>query len=674
MPDPLRILGLHIAPNDVVQYNGDNWGPHDTAAALVDQDGTILAAVEEERLNRIKHANFFPVESIRYCLESQGLTGRNLDYIAFPVTRLSMMMWTVQRFWVDATRPFQTVEQSLGGRFQELLGIDVSDKFQFSEHHEAHAWSAFGCSEFSRALVLVVDGDGEQGRSGLVAIGEGHTLNVLKRLTVEQSIGRLYQELTHMLGYHRFDEYKIMGLAPYGDPAVLEPLFRKGYHLLEDGHYAIAPLADWMGIFMEGRLLSQARRKGEPFSQFHKDFAAALQATTEKILLHVLGHYQRQTGLKHLCVAGGVGHNCSANGEIYRSGLFDQVFFQPVAHDAGLAIGAALDVLHRVQQRPARRPLSHLYLGPAIGSSDAIGAELTPWRNLASMTRIEAPAERAAALIAEGAVIGWVQGRSEFGPRALGNRSILGDPRPAENKDRINQMVKKREGYRPFAPSVAEEQVGEFFEVTLDRLSLPFMILTLKVKAPYRERLGAITHVDGTARIQTVSRATNPEYWALLQAFSERTGFPIVLNTSMNNHAEPIVDSIDDAMVCYLTTGLTHLIVGDWLIEKRALADRDHEGLYLDLPLHRFLVQKQRRDGSLAFTVGSNVHPWLCSGDHPLSASVHQVLQCADGRTGLGELLSAAGIREPARRSQMVDEIVTLWGERAVILSPRVRR
>ena len=666
------ILGLHLGHADVTDFNAHDWGPHDTAAALVDGTGQVLAAVEEERLNRIKHSNFFPVSAIQYCLESQQLELDEIDHIAIPFTRETLNEIAFGRFLTDSRVTTRSAEERLASDFERLFGADVAGKFRFTEHHEAHAWSAFGCAPFDRALIFVTDGEGDPNRSGLIAIGDGSGLEVLKRFSGAQSLGALYQNMVKIVGYHRFDEYKVMGLAPYGDPAKYEAVFARGYGLLKNGDYVLASGSRWIQIFDDAGFLPQIRRKGEPFTQFHKDFSAGLQQMIERLALHVLRHYRRKTRIPQLCVAGGVAHNCTLNGEIYRSGLFDEVFFQPVAHDAGLAIGAAFEVLHRIDARAPRVPLTHLYLGPSIGTSDAIGRELSAWGELVTIEELTNPSERAAQLIAGGAVIGWVQGRSELGPRALGNRSILADPRPASNKEIINQMIKKREGYRPFAPSVTEEAVETYFDVTKDRLGLPFMILTVNVKERFRSELGAITHVDGTARVQTVSRLTNPSYWALLERFGQLTGFPIVLNTSMNNNAEPIVDSVEDAVVCYLTTGLHHLVVGNYLVTKKPLAshDRVYDNLYPRIPLYRFLARRQRRGGTSAYCVGSNAHRWLAPAEREVSEQLFRVLERANGETSLGELVKGFGIGASAR-ADLVRELLVLWEERCVVLSAR---
>jgi carbamoyltransferase len=348
-----------------------------------------------------------------------------------------------------------------------------------------------------------------------------------------KSLGVLYLEAIKYIGYASFDEYKVMGLAPYGDPERFLGLLRTSYALLPDGKYDLA--LDRIDATLKPAV--ERRAKGAPITQAHMDLAAGLQSALEEIVLHVLRHHQRASGHRRLCLAGGVAHNCTMNGKIARSGMFEEIFVQPAAHDAGCALGAALAVSVPDGAAPRPRRLSSVYWGRDVGDDRAIRAELDRWSPWLTVERSADVARTAASLIAGGAVIGWVQGRSEFGPRALGHRSILADPRPAENKDRINRMVKKREAYRPFAPSVLEERAHEFFVLPQAASTLGFMVIVLEVREDRRELLGAITHVDGTARVQTVSRAASPRYWDVIHAFGELTGVPVLLNTSFNNNA-----------------------------------------------------------------------------------------------------------------------------------------
>jgi carbamoyltransferase len=539
----------------------------------------------------------------------------------------------------------------------------------------AHAWSAYAPAAFDSSLILVLDGDGDN-HSGMVLVGEGRKMTRLRKYVLNQSLGQFYMEIIKILGYNRFDEYKVMGLAPYGNPATYAPLFEKCYRLLPDGDYALDSSIVWMIQFERAGLLDKARRKGEPFTQVHKDIAAALQLTLENIVLHILKHYKKATGQKNLSFAGGVAHNCTLNGKILYSRLFENVFVQPAAHDAGGALGAALGVLYSEQPASNPRKLEHVYYGSDIGGDPEVRSILDSWGDFISFQRLDNVAETTAQLLADGAVLGWVQGRSEFGPRALGNRSILADPRPAHNKLLINQMVKKREEYRPFAPSVLEESLSEFFDVAPHDTEFPFMIFVLRVREHVREQLGAITHVDGTARVHTVSRKTNRVYWDLINEFGKLTGVPILLNTSFNNNMEPIVDSVDEAVVCYLTTGLHYLVVGNFLVTKKDLdpASPAYLGLVPNLPRSRKLVRRKNlaRNGLLetVFEVDSTVSRFFSQPVVKVSEDAFDVLGAADGSKPLLALYKEAGIADEPAPERLTGELLELWSRRVINLRP----
>ena len=480
-----------------------------------------------------------------------------------------------------------------------------------------------------------------------------------------------------LLGYRRFDEYKVMGLAPYGDPRRYESLFQQFYTLLPDGDFEVLPDPAKLGLVASHGLLQHVRRKGEPFTQTHKDLAASIQDTLERLGLHVFRSFQQSTGARALAYAGGVAHNCTLNGKLLYSGLFDEVFVQPAAHDAGNALGAALAATIDEGGRVTPRRMTHLFLGTDIGDDRAIRSRLEDWDALVRFERPADIADRTADLLAGGAVVGWVQGRSEFGPRALGNRSILADARPAEFKHTINAMIKKREGYRPFAPSVVAERVQDFFDVPDGQTELPFMIFVVRVRDDMRETLGAVTHVDGTARVQTVRREANPAYHALLEAFGRRTGVPVLLNTSFNNDVEPIVDSVDDAIACFMTTGIHYLVVGDYLITRRhdEMDERAYFGLVPTMRPHQKLVRRSRAgngatvDGHQA-TIESTASSYSVKPRIPISDEAFAVLLNGDGPSAIAARCDAAGIGAGDRRNAVVRELVTLWGRRAVTLLP----
>lgn len=676
--------GLDLANESIFgRANAHRWHGipvyHDAAAVLL-EDGKLVAAIEQERLDRIKHSDRFPVDAMRWCLEHHGVTLKDLDAIAYAgeenVASYELATLT--------SEPWFRVPQSLEGcgdfisdvrvpfrhRLAYALGGDVSSKkLCFVPHHVAHAASAYHVSGFERCLVVTLDGVGD-GESGVVMLGEGGKLKRLRSLTppLAKSVGFLYSHVTSFLGFKPFDEYKVMGLAPYGDPTVYRDAFRVLYTLHPDGEYELH-----LDRFPHGLLiLSEPRKPGDPMEKRHHDIAAALQVTLETIVLHMLEHLRKTTGEKYLAVAGGVGHNCTMNGRILESGLFEEAFFQPVAHDGGGALGAALQATRDLgghDDAPKSERLTHLYWGRELGTDAAIADRLEAWGGFFEFERVEDVERKAAELLAGGNVIGWAQGRSEYGPRALGNRSILADPRPPENKEIINAMVKKREGFRPFAPAVLQECASEFFVMMAD--DAPFMIHTVAVQQDKRELLGAVTHVDGSARVQTVSRETNPRYWDLIKAFQEITEVPIVLNTSFNNNAEPIVDSVDDVLVCVLTTAIEYAVVGDYLVKKRPESQHPVGDLVVRIPRHIHVTAtstSSEGDGKVQTSTKMGNIGGLSAT--PISAAVAQVLGHVDGKRTVDEVIEMAGdVVETPNEARL--ELVELWGKRLVALHPR---
>ncbi len=655
--------GLDAAHENVFDLAFDEV--HDSAAVLV-RDGRVVAAFEQERLNRIKHTNKTAGPSIRACLEVAGAQLADVDAVAFYATesycrRVLQLLHLRNPGRCELLTPRGMVQRILLREFGRTVD---EEKIRFVGHHWAHAVSTYHLSGFDAALVMTIDGQGE-GISGMAFDARGPELEVLRSMPERDSLGFLYRDVIRFLGYEMFDEYKVMGMAPYGDASRFRRLFTAFYDLLPDGEYRLH-LERVAGLF---EYLSP-RKKGEPFSRIHHDLAAALQEALEIVGGHVVRHFQQATGQRQLCLAGGVAHNCSLNGRLLYSGLFDRMFVQPASHDAGCALGAALAVDLAEGERRSADPIAHVFWGADTGDDAAIERELSGWRAFLSVERRDDIVGTAATLLADQKVIGWVQGRAEFGPRALGHRSILADPRPAEHKDIINRMVKKREAYRPFAPSVLEERVDEFFVVPATQKHFPFMTVVVDVQPDKRELLGAVTHVDGTARIQTVDRGSNRRYHDLITAFGERTGVPIVLNTSFNNHAEPIVDSVRDAVVCFLTTDLHHLVVGDYLVSKREARDEDWLALRVSLP-PAVAVSRETRHGDAVHTETACRIGFTY--DHgksaTLSAGLYGVLVAADGVRTLGELVREAGLNDQAAGS-LLGELAELWSARMVRLEP----
>jgi carbamoyltransferase len=474
----------------------------------------------------------------------------------------------------------------------------------------------------------------------------------------------------YILGYKQFDEYKVMGLAPYGNPAPYRDLFKTFYTLLPEGQYQIH-----LKKVKKAYALTPRRKKDEPFTRVHKDIAAALQESLEDIIMHVLKHYKKKLNHSYLCLAGGVAHNCTVNGKILYSGLFDEVFVQPVAHDAGCALGAAQYRYYELNPGAPLETLEHLYWGPAIGDNDDIAKTLACWDDFITYEPVDNITRKTARLLADGEVVGWVQGKSEFGPRALGNRSIVADPRPPENKDIINAMVKKREAYRPFAPSVLEEYTHEYYETSQNKQkTFPYMIFVLDVKEDKQKLLGAVTHIDGTARIQTVSRKHNPLYWELIDQFRKITGVPILLNTSFNNNAEPIVNSVDDAITCFYTTKLNVLVIGNYLIRKKEVHQFNHLNLVPSLPVHNIITQTNRYVSFNQFTKAYQIKNNFDNGYHaPLSQEVFSILDELDGVGHcytLADLIKKVGISADEEKKKVLDEIIDLWIKRFIRLNP----
>ncbi|MER9076127.1 carbamoyltransferase [Mesorhizobium sp. M0904] len=641
---------------------------HDGAAVLV-RDGRVIAAVEEERLNRMKHSNKLPIRSIQYCLSAAGVQLNDIDRVALYA---SEPYANAMLEGMSASHPdILSIPLDAKTLVQDLLTREFgtkldSSRISFVSHHQAHAVSAFAMSGFEQSLILAIDGSGDF-LSGLLAVGSGTEITQLEAFPENNSLGLFYLETIRYLGYGLFDEYKVMGLAPYGDPAPYRELFEQFYELSANGGGYRVHL-DRIGPALLRNI--EVRRKGMPFTQQHRDVSASLQEALERIVFHILRHHREATGMKRLCLAGGVAHNCTMNGKLLYSGLFEDIFVQPASHDAGCALGAALIVSNEMGRPAPCERLQGVYWGPDLGSERAVQQELNAWAGHLEVERSDDVASSAADWIANGAVIGWVQGRSEFGPRALGNRSILADPRPAANKDRINAMVKKREGYRPFAPSVLEEDASEFFDLPDGRHEFPFMNFVVRVRDSKRALLGAITHVDGTARLQTVSRNANPAYWEVINAFKKRTGTPILLNTSFNNNAEPIVDSVADAIATFLTTELDGLVVGPFLVKKRAATLQDWTALAVSLPpyvsLHQTRAYKapDRRETHCEI---STTH--FSSDSVRISHDLFNLLMRIEGEAVLGDLLNTIA-PDQDKREALMEGLRRLWEQRLVRLHP----
>jgi carbamoyltransferase len=577
---------------------------HDSAACLV-VDGEIVAAAQEERFTRKKHDARFPESAVAYCLDAGRIRADQLDHVGFydkPLLKFERLLenyigiaprglksWlTAMPVWLkDKLFTRDAIRKALGGYEGSIL---------FAEHHESHAASAFYPSPFESAAVLTMDGVGEWATSSY-GVGEGNALDLWGELHYPHSLGMLYSAFTYYTGFKvNSGEYKVMGLAPYGQPKYVDTILDKLVELRDDGSFKLnmayfnylSGLTMTNGAFDE--LFEGPPRKPEaPVTQREMDLAASVQVVTEEIMLRMARHVQRETGQKNLCLAGGVALNCVGNGRLLREGPFERLWIQPAAGDAGGAVGVALTIHHKVLGNPRVVPkqgdtMRGSYLGPEF-PDDEIARQLDAAGAVYEKLSDAALLDRTAALLGDEKVVGWLQGRMEFGPRALGNRSILGDPRSTKMQSVMNLKIKYRESFRPFAPSVLRERLADYFDLDTDS---PYMLLVAPVSERWRiamtpeqqrlfgiEKLNvprstipAITHVDYSARIQTVHPDTNPRYHGLLRRFEALTGCPVLVNTSFNVRGEPIVCTPSDAYRCFMRTEMDVLVVGNFLMLK----------------------------------------------------------------------------------------------------------
>jgi len=636
---------------------------HDSAVALL-KDGKVIAAIEEERLNRVKHSNKCPEFALRAVFENTPYTLADVDKVC--IFSLSHIYEYGNKKDALAKRvEYVSDYQKVATLLFKATGINYDEsKIHFIPHHLSHTMVSYFHSGFEDSLIISLDGMGDH-ISGAILHSDGKTVNYLDYIPEYKSLGNFYNEVIQHLGYNMFDEYKVMGMAPYGNPEVFKKEFDSLYSLLPGGKFEFhrenfSVLASLVGV-----------RKDE-LTQAQKDFAMGLQVALENIILHIVKHFQSVTGTRNLCLSGGVAFNCSSNGNLLKQNLFDNIFVHPASHDAGGSIGAALCAYHlgvdyqdlqrsqfKIDPSTSKYKLDHVYWGKHIGNDEQISHVLNSWKDFISFERVDDITSHTARLIADDNVIGWVQGRSEFGPRALGNRSILADPRPAKNKSRINEMVKLREGYRPFAPSIMKEHVSEYYEHPSAQDEFPFMTFILDTKPDKIDSLGAVTHVDGTARVQTVTRESNNLYWNLINEFRKITGVPILLNTSFNNNVEPIIDSIEDAIVCYLTTQINYLVIGNFIIKKK---DVMHKLGSLKLHKLPYVVMEERN--SLYQLYFNNSYTKKLK----LSKSLFQFLINLDDTKTIDEQLSSTS--NEIQKLDLLKEIYGLWCNRAVRLVP----
>lgn len=583
---------------------------HDSAACLV-VDGKIIAAAQEERFTRKKHDENFPVNAINYCLAEARLSAQKIDFVVFydkPFLKFERLFETYLAFAPKGFKSFATslpvwVKDKL---FQKSVILDAlkknldkntdwSDKLLFSEHHLSHAASAFFPSPFEDAAVLTMDGVGEWATTSL-AVGKGNTLNVTDEIHFPHSLGLLYSAMTYYTGFKvNSGEYKVMGLAPYGEPKYTSLIKDHLIDIKEDGsfHLDMSYFNYCTGLTMTSErfndLFGAPPRKSESIlGQREMDLAASIQAVTEEVVIKLAKGIKKSTGLNNLCLAGGVALNCVANGKLLRENVFDKIWIQPASGDAGGAVGAALAAYYLMLAQPRKvdkqDSMQGSYLGPEFGQAE-IEKRLTQVGAKFYVVNDTQLIEQTAQALADGLAVGWHQGRMEFGPRSLGARSIIADARSPTVQKQLNLKVKYRESFRPFAPSVLREDVADWFEINTDS---PYMLLVADVKKEKqlamteaqkqlfgieklnvpRSQIPAVTHVDYSARIQTVSKNTNPKYHALISKFKEITGCPVLVNTSFNVRGEPIVCSPEDAFNCLMGTDIDLLVVGNCILRK----------------------------------------------------------------------------------------------------------
>lgn len=582
---------------------------HDSAAALI-RDGVIVAAAQEERFTRKKHDQSFPLGAIRYCLAAGGIEGDSLDAVVFydkPITKFARIMetyfsvaprglrsflmatpiWIKKKLWIPLL---------IENGFKEC-GISRIGQIYFLEHHESHAASAFFPSPYANAAILTMDGVGEWATS-TIGVGRGNHLEIKKELRFPHSLGLLYSAFTYFCGFRvNSGEYKLMGLAPYGRPRYAQLIFDKLIDLKEDGSFRLN--MDYFGYLDSLRMTGSRfdslfdgppRQPETAITQREMDIAASIQKVTEDIVLRIARHVHDITGEKYLCLSGGIALNCVANGRLLREGPFDDIYVQPASGDAGSALGSALFVWHQILDKPRKTDetndtMQGSYLGPEF-DDDEIGAYLKHHGYQARKLDSASWATTVAQLMAEEKVIGLFQGRMEFGPRALGGRSIIGDARSLRMQSIMNLKIKYRESFRPFAPSCLEEKVTDYFQI--DRPS-PYMLMVANVQEgrcvdqsvnqtsleitdqinQVRSDIPAVTHVDYSARIQTVNRKNNPRYYDLINTFYEITGCAVIINTSFNVRGEPIVCTPEDAYLCFMRTEMDYLVLGSYLLDKK---------------------------------------------------------------------------------------------------------
>ena len=566
---------------------------HADASAAIFVDGKLIAATEEERFRRIKHWAGFPSLAIEFCLKEAGVTYKEVDFFAIGRDPGAKMMKKILYLLKNPGGSFATVKERLGNRkkvssvpeeLAALSGLPVAhftDRVKNIEHHRSHLASAFFASPFEEAACISIDGSGDFSTT-MTGIGKGNNIEVLSSADFPHSLGIFYTAFTQLLGFpHYGDEYKVMGMAPYGQPKYADALldvvkctddglfklnldyFKKGTSGVITYDENFVPVVAPMYTDHMIKKFGQPRKKEEELTQYHKDLASSVQAATERVIFHMLNHLHKTTGSDNVCIAGGVAQNSVANGKITRNTGFKNVYIPSAGHDAGISMGAALYVQHQ-QLGMKRSFIDSAYTGSRFTNEEiknAVAKHDLQYEELADEILFGRITDR---LIA-GGVAGWFSGRAEFGPRALGARSIIADPRRNDAKEILNLKIKRRESFRPFAPSILKEYADDFFEISEP---VPFMEKVFPIKKEKQKDIPAVTHADGSGRLQTVDKNISPRYYGLIENFRQKTGIPILLNTSFNEN-EPIVNSPEEAIQCFLRTNMDMLIMENILIERK---------------------------------------------------------------------------------------------------------
>ena len=551
---------------------------HDSAAVLI-KDGKVVAAFEEERFTRIKHDNAFPKQAINFCLKTAGITIKEITSIAYyekPLLKFERILETFVATFPFSTQPFTTtIPEWLSHKIQvekNIRKLNFKKNIYFIPHHLSHAASSYYSSGFANAAILTVDGIGEYQTTGLW-LGKKNTITPLKEINFPHSLGLLYSTFTAFLGFRvNEDEYKVMGLGAYGNPVYKDAIY-KLIEIKEDGSFKLdlnyfrfrEEFKMWSDKFED--LFGKPRSQNDSVLKHHKDLAASIQMVTEEIYFKMLNHLHRLTKAQNLCVSGGVGLNALANGKIFNNTPFKKIYIMGAAGDSGSAMGAALFAYFSISNPKKKvQKLDNLYLGSEF-SNEEIGSYLK--KNNLKFRKIESERELikiSARLLSKNAILGWFQGKMEFGPRALGNRSILANPKPKVMKEKVNR-IKIRELFRPFAGSILQEYVSEYFEVPTTQKDFPFMNFCFQVKEEMRKNISAIVHADYSCRIQTVSK-NNDRYYQLIHEFYKETGVPVILNTSFNLKGEPIVETPEQAIRDFLKTKIDYLVIDNYIVSK----------------------------------------------------------------------------------------------------------